>query len=79
MDDLVYPNPFQYRLTIQNNNPEVPIEDVQITNLSAQVMYASPHHLITSQSIDTYSWPPGIYYVVLKNKQQLIRKTILKK
>jgi hypothetical protein len=80
MDDLIYPNPFQYRLTIQTNNPEMPIGYVQITNLSAQVMYASQHSPTTSHSIDTYSWPPGIYYVVLQNKQQqLIRKTIIKK
>lgn len=78
IDDFVCPNPFQYKLTFQNNNPELPIEYVQITNLSAQVMYAT-QNLITNQSIDTYSWPPGIYQVILQCKQQLFRKTIIKK
>jgi hypothetical protein len=79
MDDIVYPNPFQHKLNLQINNPEIPIEFIQITNMSAQVMYVSQQNANGIQSINTYAWPPGIYRVMLRNEQkQVFTKTIIK-
>lgn len=78
----IFPNPFRDELTIQGKGLQPSTMNLECYDASGRLMYSSSlseNRQLDSWSIPTQNWPPGIYYIHLKqNNQAPYRRKVIK-
>jgi hypothetical protein len=77
MDEiLLYPNPVNSIFTLEINNNVTTEHEIEIVNNFGSTVYLE-NEVVSSQNIETSTWPAGIYFVKITNKGN--QKTAVKK
>lgn len=72
----VYPNPTSERLYFDIRNLDNEVHRVRILDITGKMVYHDPEILHTG-SIDTSSYPAGVYYAVFSGRKNSYRKKFL--
>ncbi|MDO8367329.1 MAG: T9SS type A sorting domain-containing protein [Saprospiraceae bacterium] len=75
----IFPNPCFSSITIQLKTPDPSITTIEITNTLGQSVYEAPIWNGSTIIIDVAEFLPGIYFVVVKSKGQLVTQKIVKR
>ncbi len=77
LDDLtISPNPNK-GLFILNYSGEYPIEEVNIVNISGQVLYKETVNSLSEMVLDLSTETPGLYFVQIQNGKSTVTKKII--
>lgn len=73
---IMYPNPASYELRIQNS--ELKIENIEIYDVLGQRVFAQqPTASDWQLNIDVSFFPPGVYFIHLKNEDGIISQKLI--
>jgi len=74
----IYPNPTLDRFTIDFLGKK-PNADIMLLNFQGQVALTSQSNELTLKEIDIGHFPEGMYIILIKTQDQIIKKKIIKK